>query len=727
MNLARHGTLTLLLLVLTLLLNACSDTGQGSTWNNPHPHENPEHDVLYSAFSERPKHLDPARSYSAEEAVFIDQIYEPPLQYHYLKRPYELIPLTLSKMPEVRYFDQQGNELSASANAPAFSEYLLTLQSGIQYQPHPAFAKDEQGHFVYTRESTDAAPDPDSLADFPQTGSKELTSDDYIYQIKRLADPARLSPIRGIVSQYIVGMKEATNTIQAARKTQTDKTWLDLRNFTISGVKKIDDYQFTIRLKGKYPQFKYWLAQKFFAPVPWQADRFYHLPALIKNNIILDWYPVGTGPFMMTKNDPNSEITLSRNPNFRDEYYPTEGEARDKQSGLLDDAGKKLPFLDKIVFRLEKESIPLWTKFLQGYYDRSGISSDSFDQAVNIGSDGVKLTDAMTERGIYLNKTVLPSTYYTAVNMLDPVLGGLSERARKLRQAIAIAYNTEDFINIFLNGRGEPAMGPIPPGIFGYRDGEQGINPTLYQWQEHNGRRTLQRKSIDDAKKLLAKAGYPDGRDINTGQPLVLNFDTITTDQSRLNWVVQQFKKINLQLNIRNTDYNRFKDKMENGNVQIFEWGWGADYPDPENFLFLLYGPNAQVDSKSGVNASNYKNPEYDKLFKKMQLMEDSPERMGIIQSMLAMYYRDMPWINAFHLHSYALSNAWLYNVKTHGISKNTLKYRRLDTALRQKKQQEWNQPVIWPLVVLLIIILIVIIPGYRSFKQRQTRTINPV
>ena len=58
------------------------------------------------------------------------------------------------------------------------------------------------------------------------------------------------------------------------------------------------------------------------------------------------------------------------------------------QAGLLADAGKPLPLIDKIVFTLEKETIPYWNKFLQGYYDASGISSDSFDQAVQVNVGG---------------------------------------------------------------------------------------------------------------------------------------------------------------------------------------------------------------------------------------------------------------------------------------------------------------------------------------------------
>jgi hypothetical protein len=77
-----------------LTLAAC-----GEVWNDPYPASERGKNILYSAFTERPKHLDPVQSYSEDEATFNAQIYEPPLQYHYLKRPYELVPLTAESVP----------------------------------------------------------------------------------------------------------------------------------------------------------------------------------------------------------------------------------------------------------------------------------------------------------------------------------------------------------------------------------------------------------------------------------------------------------------------------------------------------------------------------------------------------------------------------------------------------------------------------------------------------
>ena len=90
-------------------------TGCGQSWNDPYPAADAGRNILYSAFTERPKHLDPAQSYTEDEIAFTAQIYEPPLQYHYLKRPYELVPATLTQVPVPRFYDAQGRALPADA------------------------------------------------------------------------------------------------------------------------------------------------------------------------------------------------------------------------------------------------------------------------------------------------------------------------------------------------------------------------------------------------------------------------------------------------------------------------------------------------------------------------------------------------------------------------------------------------------------------------------------
>ncbi len=703
-------------LVLLACLSAC-----GQSWNDPYPAADAGKNILYTAFTERPKHLDPAQSYSEDELVFTGQIYEPPLQYHYLKRPYVLEPATVEQVPVPRYFDAAGRELAADAPAERIAEsvYELKLQAGVRFQPHPAFVQTPDGRPLYLGKN--AAEGRQTLADFAQTASREVTADDYIYQIKRLAHPRLHSPIFGMMADKIVGLKELGASLAQAAKKAPAGEWLDLDQYPLSGVEKVDQRTWRIRIKGKYPQFLYWLAMPFFAPVPREAERFYAQPGMAEKNLTLDWWPVGSGPYMLSENDPNRRMVLSRNPNFHAQHYPCDGEAADRAAGLLADCGKVLPFIEQAVFTREKEAIPYWNKFLQGYYDASGISSDSFDQAVrvNVGGD-VALSDEMQARGIRLLTTVKASIFYMGFNMLDPVVGGLSERSTRIRQAISIAIDQEEYISIFANGRGIAAQGALPPGIFGYENDEAGINRVVYDWIDDKPKR----KALEAAKKLLAEAGYPNGRDARTGEPLVVYLDSTGGsggDKSYLDWLTRQLAGIDIQLVVRGTDYNRFQDKLRKGNVQLYSLGWNADYPDPENFFFLLDGNEGKV-AHGGENASNYANPEFDRLFLRMKNMDNTPERLAIVRQMNHILQHDAPWVFGLHPKSYTLTHRWLKNRKPSEVGNNILKYQRIDAVDRMAARQAWNAPVVWPFVVGLVLLLSALLPALLAYRRRERR-----
>ena len=243
------GVRFILLCLLAGWLSACSDR----PWNNPYPGSEKERDILYSSFSEKPKHLDPAQSYSSNEVVITGQIYEPPLQYHYLERPYTLIPLVADSMPRPEYFDADGRRLPEDAPVEQirFSIYDIHIQPGIHYQPHPAFAKDSSGRFLYHDLSPDMLAGIKKLGDFAETGTRELVADDYVYQIKRLAHPRLHSPIYGLMTEYIVGLKDYAATLAAGDRTSDDaESYLDLTRFPLEGAQVIDRYTYRLKIHG---------------------------------------------------------------------------------------------------------------------------------------------------------------------------------------------------------------------------------------------------------------------------------------------------------------------------------------------------------------------------------------------------------------------------------------------------------------------------------------------
>lgn len=689
-------------------------------WNSPYDSQKAQEPVLFSSFSSKPKHLDPVVSYNANEWAILSQVVEPPLQYHYLKRPYTLEPLTLASMPSVQYLDDQGRILSPlEADSAAYSEYLFQLKPNILFQPHPAFVKNDEGGLLLANLTTSQLDSIETMADFESLSTRALTAEDYAYAIKRMALRQNHSPILGTMQQYMVGLKEFSETQSAKNPTINE-----LRAAQISGVKVDSETQWRIRIKGVYPQFLYWLSMNFFAPVPWEAEQFFQQLGLKAKNISLDTYPVGTGAYQLVENNPNRQMRLVANPNYQHGFYPEDGLAKGADSALLKDAGKPLPFIKEVIYSLEKESVPLWNKFLQGYYDASGVSSDSFDQAISISSGGsLSLTEEMQQKGIQFLNTIQPTIFYFGFNMADPVVGGYGEKQKKLRQAISIALNFEEYISIFMNGRGMAAQGPIPPGIFGYEADR--INRWVYDWQ--SGRPN--RKSIEEAKSLLAEAGYPNGRKPN-GEPLVLYYDTAATgpdSKAQLNWYRKQFNQLGIELVIRATDYNRFQDKMRGAKAQLFSWGWNADYPDPENFLFLLDGEQTILKTGgAGINYANYDNPEFNRLFKQIKTLPNSPHRLALVRQMIEIVQQDAPWAWGFYPKSLALYHRWYHNVWANPLANNTLKYKRIDPLLRNQSQQQWNQPTLWPMLLVLGLVILLIWPMKAAYRKRQLAEVQP-
>ncbi len=731
--------LGLISIISALLLTSC-----GPIPNSVHSIKEIGSNTLFTPFSGRsPKHLDPTSSYSSDETPFTYSIYEPLFQYHYLKRPYELIPRSAQMVPAPVYLDKSGNRLPSDApnKEVAVSVYEIPIKQGIMFAPHPAFAKNEKGELVNLNLPTKVTEELRNPNDLPDKGTRELIAEDFVYSIKRLANPRIISPVFGTMVSHIPGLEQLSSEVRSYDKklregipaTERDLPFLDFRKFKLEGVSAPEKYLLRIEVRGKYPQFPNWLAMTFFAPIPWEAEAFYAQKGMAKNNLSLNYWPVGTGPYMLVESIENRKHVMQRNPLFRKtELYPCEGEPGDKEKGYLKDCGKPLPFIDRIVISAEKESVPLRTKFLQGYYDSPQIERLDNGQGFLIGmADSKEKEEEYKSKKLQFPKTVEAHNTYFGFNWLDPVIGEgntpeQKEKNRKLRQAIAIAMDWEEYIQIFEKGLASPAHGPLPPGLFGHdTDKAAGFNPYVYNKTE-DGR--IVRKSLEEAEKLMAEAGYPGGRDEKTGKPLVLNLDfqaaASPATKSVLDWYQKQFAKLGIQLDIRATDYNRFQDKVINGNHQLFLWGWLADYPDAENFLFLLYGPNAKSKTGgSGENASNYQNKEYDAIFEKMRYMTDGPEKAEAINRLIEIVQEDAPWSFGYFPTSAAAFHQWVSNGKPTQIVRNHIQYLRIVPALRVEKIKEWNKPVYWPLIVIVGLLALLVIPAYRLHKKRERMT----
>jgi len=489
---------------------------------------------------------------------------------------------------------------------------------------------------------------------FPEGKGREVTAKDFEYSLKRLADPKVQSTGWWLLENRVKDLDEW-------RKKITDSKEPTNYDELVEGLKAIDSHTLQIELKAPFPQFLYALAMPYSMVVAKEVVD--HYKAEFIN------HAVGTGPFTLETYKPNEVLVYKKNSNYWDAVYPSEGEPGDQEKGLLDDAGKKLPLVDGINVRVIVEEQPLWLHFLRGEIDSSGIPKDSFGKAVRpkdsskpLTYDNLALSDELQSKGIDLSTAVNMDFTYTAFNTQSVDFPQLKEK--KVRQAISLALDDKESIQKFYNGMATSAQTPIPPGVNGY-------DPEF-----KNPYRT---GDLDKARKLLADAGYPGGK----GFP-VLPYDTVSSATSRqmADYVVKQLDQIGIKVSINSSTWPQLLERVQNRQTQLWGIAWGADYPDAENFLQLFYGPNSQP---GGMNGSYYQNKEFDKIFEKARVMEDSPARTELYKKLGRMIAEDAPVIMGLHRIAVGLRHPWIKNAKHDEFSMNRAKYLRIDLDVKKK------------------------------------------
>jgi ABC-type transport system substrate-binding protein len=736
----RDKVALLILAWVVLTLSGCT--------NSPYPPYSPAQNTLYIACGSAVGNLDPATAYPANELDVVCNVVEPPFTYEYLKRPYELIPLVAEEVPKAVYLDDQGNLLPKNAPRDRIHrvEYTVRIRKGIKYAPHPCFARGPDGKLLYDHLSSEDLKGIETPMDFTfdLNATREATAEDFVRAFRRQVDPTLLAPLKGIIERVVLGGKELGEDYKRSIDLERERRKraggfgysrvadervnpiiIDYVVPDCEGIRVIDRYTYKVVLKHPYPQILYWMGMSFMAPMPQEVLDFYNQKPMIDKQILLRYWPVGTGAYYLSIVKPQERIQFRMNPFYRErgEKYPSEGEPGDAEAGLLVDAGKTIPFIDVVEMTMEREAVPLWNKFMQGYYDTPYMSTEVDVNTINMACKGrYDLSDDLKRKGIKMSESVSAGVAGFGFNLKDDVVGGLSEEECKLRQAISIALDYEEYIAIFMHGRGLPAMGPLPPGIFGCETGEAGMNPYTHNWDPKQ--RKAVRKPIEEARSLLAEAGYPGGRDKN-GQPLVLYLDHRSGGRPDFNsefaWYQKKLARLGIELRQRGTDVNRYWEKRKTGHWQCTFEGWGADYPDPENFFFLWLKPPEGIEDE-GVNPSNYERDEYQELYPKMEALENGPERKAVVDRMVELLRHDAPWAWSVHGKGYGLQHEWSYNSKPNQMVLGTLKFKRIDPALRARRVAEWNRPRYWPVVGFFAVVIGGIIPGIVAGHRRERK-----
>jgi ABC-type transport system substrate-binding protein len=667
--------------ILAVALAACLAL---SCSNSPYSESESGERVLYAAFSDAPRRLDVAEAYDVVAHAFTGLVHDHLLEYHYLERPYRLIPGLALDVPKAE--PQPGGGVI----------YRFRMRRGVLFHTDPCF----------------------ELAG-PGLRTREATTRDIAFQLQRLADPALEVQVRDAFLN-VVGLEDFMNRLGERRKADAAFARLPAHEQYaalggIAGVRTPTPYELEVELSRPYPQILYWFALEFTSPIAWESVQYYDGEQ--GRPLFRDW-AVGTGPFRLAVYRKEARVSFVKNESWwglRAEnpetapaaFYPSEGEPGDRESGLLDPAfvGQHLPFLDRLEFRRDKESIPAFHKFLQGYYDRSVIIRESFDQVVR----NDRISPEMAGKGVRLSQTVGPGWFYLGFNMEDPVVGAKGgDRARKLRQAMSLAVDSEQWIALFLNGRGVPAHSMIPPGLFGYEE------------DYRNPYRTV---DLARARRLLAEAGYRDGIDPRTRKPLKLTFDVyITNTQQKLQdeYFANEWRKLGLDVELKATTYNEFQNKVQRLAYQVYFWGWSADYPDPENFLFLR-SCDYRRSTVGGPNSTNFCDPRFERLFQEMRVRDDDERRLAAIREMRRVIEEERPHIEIYHPEDYLLVHGWVRNVKQFGMSNPMAKYYAVEPQLRAEKRAQWNRPVRWPAYAIGALLVVAMLPAFVAFfRERQ-------
>ncbi len=514
----------------------------------------------------------------------------------------------------------------AAAALPEVSEdgrtYTFHIKPGIHFMPDPAFGGKP----------------------------RELVAADYVYSLKRLRDPKVRAQWSFLVEGKIVGLEALAE--EAARTGRFDY------DRPIEGLQAPDRYTLRIRLVQPDYNMLYILTMPATAAMAREVVERY-------GEGVAE-HPVGTGPYRLADWRRSARVVLEANPDFREEYFETAGGEDERDAKIAEHLkGKRLPLIGRIEISVIEERQPEWLAFLNAEHDYIRPVPPEF---INEAVPGGKLAPNLARRGIEVRPEEIAWITYTTFNMNDPVVGGYTPDKVALRRAISLAYPIQEEIAIVYNNQALKIDSPIAPGMAGYTPE---TSPTL----EYNPAK---------AKALLDMFGYVDRdgdgfREMPDGSPLVI--DQASTPDQRARARNQLWQRAMADIGIRMT-FNKveklpdLREQARLGKVQCMTYGWIADYPDGENFLQLFWSK-----SIGGANYSLFSLPEFDRLYEKVKVMPDSPERTELYRQMVHLLWVYNPWRVNSLMQNTVLIHPWLIGYKKHPFAHEPWRYLDVDLS----------------------------------------------
>ncbi len=625
---------------------------------NPDPYPGEEGVRAHVAMRSLPKTFDPPHLGDLIAGTLAAQFYEGLLQVHPYARPYQLMGGVAEGLPEI---SEDG------------LTYTFRLRDDVTFSDDPCF---------------------------PDGRGRAATAADFRYALARFAHPRTHAKgwwllkgrIRGLDAWRDQLSRDISAELTAGR--EVDDLWgLDR---PIPGVEVVDDRTLRLHLSAPYPQFLWVMAMPQLGVYPHEAVTFYGDG--FRN------HPVGTGPFTVAEFNPVYRLVLEKNPDFREQRVPDprarpeerySGWEDDEAAGVLARAGERIPLVDGIEARFILEDQPRWLYFKNGHADFLNPPKDNVAEALI----GTKPTPEMLERGVRLLSWAELGTVYTCMNTLDPLMSNVD-----VRRAIALAFDHRWTIDNLYGGQATLARSLIPPGIGGH-------DPNYHPYQSDDGHSQVER-----AREHLARAGYPGGIDPETGRALRLRFDSSGTGVTQRHFAARftdEMRRLGIEVDVIVNTFPQLTGKMRTGAFQIAGLAWSLDYPDAQNILQLLYGPN----KAPGSNRANFVNPRFDELFEQTSVLPDGPERSEMYAEMARIVADEVPWVTRVHRIRPNLQHSWLQGFKYTEVSHQYWRYIGIDGEERARLRAEWNQPTRWPLLVLVVLAL-----GLMAIS-RTTRT----
>jgi ABC-type transport system substrate-binding protein len=379
--------------------------------------------------------------------------------------------------------------------------------------------------------------------------------------------------------------------------------------------------------------------------------------------------PVGTGPYKLAEWRRGQKIVLEANPNYREQYFPQNGEVADREL-MAAMKGKRLPQIGRIEIAIIEESNPQLLAFDSRELDYANVPADLVPNVLGAGSN---LKPAYVQQGVRLERAMQPALSYCYFNMDDPVVGGYTPERIALRRAIVMGLNTPDLINVWYQGQAVTATQPIPPNVAGH---SAGFNVNI-------------KYDPATARALLDRFGYKDRdgdgwRERPDGSPLVLSMGSATSgrDRERDELWKKSMSAIGIKIEFVKQKWPDLLKMGRAAKLQMWPVGWITTYGEGDAFMQLLYSKNIGQS-----NYSRFVNAEYDELYRQSKRIPDGPERNAIYRKMATIVSAYNPWDRGVYRYENTLVRPWVQGYKKNIYIEHPWQFLDIDTAKRKTEK----------------------------------------